>query len=106
MLVKYGVKYELCCRAYGAFVFVPQKPLLYFLHGVGCSADLWSALLQHFTAAGYEVVAPDMLGHGYSAAPDNASAYTFHHLLKDSIDIFDRFVGEHRKCVVIGHAYG
>lgn len=82
------------------------KPLLYFLHGVGCSAELWSALLQHFTAAGYEVLAPDMLGHGYSAAPDKASAYTFHRLLKDSIDIFDRFVGEHRKCVVIGHAYG
>ncbi|XP_021915595.1 uncharacterized protein LOC110827837 isoform X2 [Zootermopsis nevadensis] len=82
------------------------KPLLYFLHGVGCSADLWSALLRHFTAAGYEVLAPDMLGHGYSAAPDNASAYRFHRLLKDSIDIFDRFVEENRKCVVIGHAYG
>ncbi|XP_023725615.1 uncharacterized protein LOC111874381 isoform X2 [Cryptotermes secundus] len=82
------------------------KPLLYFLHGVGCSADVWSALLQYFTAAGYEVVAPDMLGHGYSAAPDKASAYAFHRLLKDSIDIFDRFVGEHRSCVVIGHAYG
>lgn len=52
------------------------------------------------------MLAPDMLGHGYSAAPDKASAYTFHRLLKDSIDIFDRFVGEHRKCVVIGHAYG
>jgi abhydrolase domain-containing protein 8 len=51
-------------------------------------------------------VAPDMLGHGYSAAPDNAAAYTFHRLLKDSIDIFDRFVGEHRNCVVVGHAYG
>jgi abhydrolase domain-containing protein 8 len=87
-------------------VFTPQKPLLYFLHGVGCSADVWSALLQYFTAAGYEVVAPDMLGHGYSAAPDNASAYTFHRLLKDSIDIFDRFVGEDRTCVVVGHAYG
>lgn len=73
---------------------------------MGSSAELWSALLQHFTAAGYEVLAPDMLGHGYSAAPDKASAYTFHRLLKDSIDIFDRFVGEHRKCVVIGHAYG
>ncbi|KAJ9595693.1 hypothetical protein L9F63_013106 [Diploptera punctata] len=82
------------------------KPLLYFLHGVGCSADLWSSLLEHFSRAGYEVMAPDMLGHGYSTAPDNPAAYTFHCLLKDAIDIFDRFVGEHRKCVVIGHAYG
>jgi abhydrolase domain-containing protein 8 len=94
------------CELRSFFIFAQQKPLLYFLHGVGCSADLWSALLRHFTAAGYDVVAPDMLGHGYSAAPDNASAYTFQRLLKDSIDIFDRFVGEHRKCVVIGHAYG
>ncbi|PSN36741.1 hypothetical protein C0J52_23613 [Blattella germanica] len=82
------------------------KPLLYFLHGVGCSADLWSSLLQYFSEAGFEVLAPDMLGHGYSAAPDNPSAYTFHRLLKDAIDIFDRFVGDRRKCVVIGHAYG
>ncbi|XP_069688565.1 uncharacterized protein [Periplaneta americana] len=82
------------------------KPLLYFLHGVGCSADLWTTLIQHFTTAGFEVVAPDMLGHGYSSAPDNASAYSFHRLLKDCLDIFDRFVGEHRRCVVIGHAYG
>nr|CAD7459776.1 unnamed protein product [Timema tahoe] len=81
------------------------KPLLYFLHGVGSSADLWTGLVHHFTRAGFECVAPDMLGHGYSAAPDQASAYTFTRMLKDTLDIFDQYVGS-RKCVVIGHAYG
>nr|CAD7576988.1 unnamed protein product [Timema californicum] len=46
-----------------------------------------------------------MLGHGYSAAPDQASAYTFTRMLKDALDIFDQYVGS-RKCVVIAHAYG
>nr|CAD7433495.1 unnamed protein product [Timema monikensis] len=81
------------------------KPLLYFLHGVGSSADLWTGLVHHFTKAGFECVAPDMLGHGYSSAPDQASAYTFTLMLKDALDIFDHYVGS-RKCVVIGHAYG
>lgn len=83
-----------------------QKPLLFFLHGVGCSADLWFKLIKHFANEGYEIAAPDMLGHGYSSAPDIAALYEFHHLLKDTIDIFDKFVNDQRKCVVIGHSYG
>ncbi|GLH14391.1 Uncharacterized protein GBIM_18807 [Gryllus bimaculatus] len=82
-----------------------SKPILLFLHGVGCSADLWSHLLYYFGEEGYEVVAPDMLGHGFSSTPDSPCAYTFHNLLKDTLDIFDKFVGE-MKCVVIGHAFG
>ncbi|XP_067002712.1 uncharacterized protein [Anabrus simplex] len=82
------------------------KPVLFFLHGVGCSAELWANLVRHFAKEGYEVIAPDMLGHGYSSAPDRAAAYTFHHLLKDALDLFDKFIGENKICVIIGHAYG
>ncbi|XP_071453295.1 uncharacterized protein [Hetaerina americana] len=83
-----------------------QKPLLLFLHGVGSSADVWSVILEYFSAAGYEVLAPDMLGHGYSSAPDDRAAYTFDRLLQDILQIFDKFVSDDQKCVAIGHSYG
>ncbi|KAG8233818.1 hypothetical protein J437_LFUL008039, partial [Ladona fulva] len=83
-----------------------QKPSLLFLHGAGSSADIWSLQLQYFSFVGYEVIAPDMLGHGYSSAPDCPSAYTFDRLLQDVLQIFDRFILQHQKCVIIGHSYG
>ncbi|XP_046403183.1 uncharacterized protein LOC124168866 [Ischnura elegans] len=83
-----------------------QKPLLLFLHGVGSSADVWSVMLEYFSSAGYEVLAPDMLGHGYSSAPNNRAAYTFEKLLQDVLQIFDRYVSDNQKCVAIGHSYG
>ncbi|XP_063238628.1 uncharacterized protein LOC134540086 isoform X2 [Bacillus rossius redtenbacheri] len=82
-----------------------RLPVLFFLHGAGSCADLWTGLVLHFARAGYEVVAPDMLGHGYSSAPDCAPAYAFPRLLQDALDVFDAFVGD-RRSVVIGHAFG
>ena len=83
-----------------------NKPIIFFIHGVGGSADIWNSQLQFFVNRGYEVIAPDMLGHGFSSCPDKASAYTFTKLFKDIITIFDTYVPEDRKCVVIGHSYG
>ena len=82
------------------------KPILFFIHGVGGSADIWNSQIKYFVKKGYEVVAPDMLGHGFSSCPDKASAYTFTKLFKDIITIFDAYVPEDRKCVLIGHSYG
>ena len=81
-------------------------PILFFLHGVGGSADIWSNQLGHFSSLGYTCVAPDMLGHGFSACPDSAKAYTFSRLFKDILAIFDAFVPEERRAVVFGHSYG
>lgn len=57
---------------------------------------------------GFEVIAPDMLGHGFSSAPDKASAYTFQNLLNHTIAVFDHYIGADslKKCIVIGHSYG
>ncbi|XP_049830462.1 uncharacterized protein LOC126272015 isoform X1 [Schistocerca gregaria] len=82
------------------------KPPLYFLHGAGSSADIWLRVMKHFAKMGFEVVAPDMLGHGYSSAPDNPALYSFSNMLKDAVEIFDKFISEQQKCVIIGHAYG
>ncbi|XP_010157717.1 PREDICTED: abhydrolase domain-containing protein 8, partial [Eurypyga helias] len=37
--------------------------VLFFIHGVGGSLDIWKEQLDFFTKLGYEVVAPDLAGH-------------------------------------------
>jgi len=83
-----------------------ELPILFFLHGVGGSADIWSSQLAFFVSQGYQVLAPDMIGHGFSSCPDKAKAYTFTKLFKDILTIFDAYVTENRKCIVFGHSYG
>ena len=85
---------------------VDSLPLLFFLHGVGGSADIWASQVAHFSSLGFTCVAPDMLGHGFSACPDSAKAYTFSRLFKDILAIFDAYVSEERRAVVFGHSYG
>ena len=100
------------------------KPLLFFIHGVGGSANTWSTQLSYFSdSLGYECVSTDLLGHGFSSSPDKAKSYTFKKLLKDTFVVFDHFTAtssmnmmpsgcdldsdlEPRSCVVIGHSYG
>ena len=84
----------------------PRLPILFFLHGVGGSADIWAAQLSHFVSKGYTVIAPDMLGHGFSSCPDKVGAYTFTKLFKDVITIFDAYIPDDEKVVIICHSYG
>ena len=37
-------------------------PALFFIHGVGGSANIWSNQLSYFANLGHEVIAPDLLG--------------------------------------------
>ncbi len=48
------------------------EPIL-FIHGGGAGADgwgNWNHLMPNFAEAGYRVLAPDMVGFGFSDAPD------------------------------------
>nr|XP_045586461.1 uncharacterized protein LOC123748302 [Procambarus clarkii] len=85
---------------------VKQKPLLLFLHGMGGSSDHWRQQLWYFVSCGYEVVAPDLMGHGLSSAPKDPSQYTFSQMLDHITLVFDLFVPQGRKCVIVGHGYG
>ena len=38
-------------------------PSLFFIHGVGGSANIWTNQLTYFAALGHEVIAPDLLGN-------------------------------------------
>ncbi len=78
--------------------------VLFFIHGVGGSSDVWRQQLDFFSSLGYEVVCPDLIGHGFSSAPHNQRAYTFEEISVDLLLIFDKFCKDSN--IVIGHSYG
>lgn len=77
---------------------------LFFVHGVGGSLDIWGSQLDFFSRLGYEVIAPDLAGHGASTVPQIAAAYTFYALAEDLRAIFKRYA--RKRNILIGHSYG
>uniref|UniRef100_A0A8C6T5D2 Protein ABHD8 n=1 Tax=Neogobius melanostomus TaxID=47308 RepID=A0A8C6T5D2_9GOBI len=77
---------------------------LFFVHGVGGSSDIWKSQVDFFSKLGYEVIAPDLAGHGASRAPQIAAAYTFYALAEDLRAIFKRYA--RKRNILIGHSYG
>lgn len=77
---------------------------LFFIHGVGGSAEIWNAQLDFFASLGIEVVAPDLLGHGFSSCPNKAKDYSFNEILADVEAVFDKYCK--RQNIVIAHSYG
>lgn len=78
--------------------------VLFFIHGVGGSLDVWRSQLDFFSQLGYETIALDLLGHGDSSAPKVAAAYTFYALSKEVTHIFKKYA--RRTNILIGHSYG
>ncbi|TSM94639.1 Protein ABHD8 [Bagarius yarrelli] len=77
---------------------------LFFIHGVGGSLHIWESQLEYFSKLGYEVIAPDLAGHGASTAPQITAAYTFYALAEDVRIIFMKYAK--RRNILIGHSYG
>ncbi|XP_077391091.1 protein ABHD8 [Festucalex cinctus] len=77
---------------------------LFFIHGVGGSLGIWRNQLDFFSRLGYEVIAPDLAGHGSSSAPQIPAAYTFYALAEDMRLIFKRYA--RKRNILIGHSYG
>ena len=78
--------------------------VLFFIHGVGGSAQMWEPQIQYFLFEGYEIITFDLLGHGLSTKPNNYESYYFMELAQDVLAVFDRF--HKKKNVLIGHSYG
>ena len=82
-----------------------NKIVIFFIHGVGGCSHIWNEQMEYFSKLGYIVVAPDILGHGGSAAPRVQSSYTFSELAYDMFAVFDRYRSKKRN-ILIGHSYG
>jgi len=48
-----------------------KAPAIVLIHGFASSTLVWSKVFLRLAAAGYRVIAVDMLGYGYSAKPKN-----------------------------------
>ena len=83
---------------------IKKNNVIFFIHGVGGSSAVWQAQIDHFKREGYELVVPDLIGHGYSCAPHNPNAYTFEEIVLDLLVIFDLYCK--RSNTVIAHSYG
>ena len=77
---------------------------IFFIHGVAGSADIWESQITYFLARGYCIIAPDLLGHGDSNAPNQFTLYKFEHMAKDCIKVFDYLCKEIN--MVVSHSYG
>jgi pimeloyl-ACP methyl ester carboxylesterase len=78
----------------------PKSPSLLLLHGFPTSSHMFRDLIP-LLADRYHLVAPDLLGFGFSDAPDRAQfKYTFDHLTQ-VIDQFTETVGLRRYALYV-----
>ena len=80
-----------------------RAPAIVLIHGFASSTLVWSKVFLQFAAAGYRVIAPDMLGYGYSAKPRNGE-YTIAGQAKLLTGLLDA-LGIPR-AIFIGSSYG
>lgn len=81
----------------------PKGPALVLIHGFASSTLVWSKVFLRLAAAGYRVIAVDLLGYGYSAKPRNGE-YTIAGQAKLLTRLLDA-LGIQR-AIFIGSSYG
>jgi pimeloyl-ACP methyl ester carboxylesterase len=81
----------------------PNAPPMILIHGFAASNLVWSRVFLEFAEAGFRVIAPDLLGYGYSAKPRNLD-YTIARQAEMVVS-FMRGLGIDR-AVLVGSSYG
>lgn len=75
------------------YVFIPpttsSKPTILFLHGFPSSSYDWRHQISFFTATGYGVVVPDLLGYGGTSKPASADEYKAKRMAAEIIEILN-----------------
>ena len=79
-------------------------PPMIFVHGWPELGIIWRAQIEHFAAAGWRCVAPDMRGYGGSSVPTAMVAYAVRALVGDMIALHDALGGA--PAVWVGHDWG
>ncbi len=75
------------------------------IHGFAASNYDWVYLTPQLAEAGYQVIAPDLIGHGNSSKPKDPTCYTFSILYQYFVDWMETF-GEQQNLTLIGHSMG
>ncbi|MBX6753955.1 2-succinyl-6-hydroxy-2,4-cyclohexadiene-1-carboxylate synthase [Thermorudis peleae] len=78
-------------------------PGLLLLHGFTGSSATWAAFLPEWSTQ-YQVLAPDLIGHGQSAAPTDPARYTLEEAVDDLLALLDTLGID--QCIVLGYSLG
>lgn len=78
-----------------------NKPYLLFLHGFPGTSYLWRHQIAHFSAQGYGVVVPDLLGYRGSDKPVDLEEYRLKKMSEDIVSLLETL--EVGSCFAIAH---
>ncbi|WP_448681230.1 alpha/beta fold hydrolase [Pseudomonas nicosulfuronedens] len=78
--------------------------VVFFAHGGGGNKDQWREQWRELQAAGYSLVAWDLLGHGASDKPRRAADYAWDELVADQVAVLRRHAGERN--ILAAHSFG
>lgn len=81
----------------------PLAPALVLIHGFASSTLVWSKVFLRLAAAGFRVIAIDMLGFGYSGKPRNGE-YTIAGQTSLLVSLLDRL--KIKRATLVGSSYG
>lgn len=80
-----------------------DAPVIILIHGFTAFNLVWSEVLLPIATAGYHVVAPDLLGHGFTEKPREGE-YTIESQSRMIVALMDHLGIEH--ATVVGNSYG
>ena len=80
-----------------------NAPVLVLIHGSASSTLVWSKVFLRLAAAGFRVIAIDMLGFGYSGKPRNGE-YTIAGQASLLVGLLDRL--KIKRATLVGSSYG
>jgi pimeloyl-ACP methyl ester carboxylesterase len=81
----------------------PDAPAMILIHGFAASNLVWSKVLLELAEAGFRVIAPDLLGYGYSDKPRSLD-YTIPRQAEMIVSLMRRL--GIRRAVLVGSSYG
>ncbi|HEX9101601.1 MAG TPA: alpha/beta fold hydrolase [Polyangia bacterium] len=97
----FEVQYRKIHGYWRAFVHAGRGPALLLIHGIGDCSDTWRELIP-VLARDYQVIAPDLLGHGRSAKPRaDYSVAGYANAMRDLLAVLDV-----ERATVVGHSLG
>ena len=90
-----------------SYIYTPavaSNPTILFLHGFPSTSWDWHHQVDFFSAKGYGLIVPDLLGYGGSSKPDSPEEYRMTRIAADIIAILDHEKIE--KVHSVGHDTG
>jgi pimeloyl-ACP methyl ester carboxylesterase len=79
---------------------------IFLLHGFPDLSFGWRYQIPAFTAQGYKVIAPDMLGYGRTTAPKDTDAYALKQMSEDLAELIKKIEGPEAQVILGGHDWG